>query len=364
MILTKMHIRLTTFPAGGRLPLIRQAAPTLARLCSGEAHPHHFALPAGLLDGRHPSPPVPDRSSLPGVRYQHSQAEGKGKPEGAEGTGEPASSKDGHGSGREAEAELEGSHGPVAHVSQRLQAIMKHNKHFVDNKLYLQPQTSVPTTSATRCIVVTCMDARLTHLLEDATGLRPGQAKKIKTAGAIVSHPFGGIMRSVIVALYELGADEVFVIGHHDCGMNNINTQVSCAHSLASSQRERPAPLPPRPHVYFIHVSVQLVQATLQKVISKGHIPAETITTLQYAGIDLHKWLHGFDSVQDSVRSGVETITYHPLVPAEVPVHGLIIDPHTGKLDLVVDGSDTLKARALKRGIGKVRADAAEALGH
>jgi carbonic anhydrase len=28
----------------------------------------------------------------------------------------------------------------------------------------------------------------------------------------------------------------------------------------------------------------------------------------------------------------------HPLFPPDVPVHGLVIDPETGKLDLVVDG--------------------------
>lgn len=43
-------------------------------------------------------------------------------------------------------------------------------------------------------------------------------------AGAIITHPFGGIMRSVLVALYELNADEVFVVGHYDCGMSNIKT--------------------------------------------------------------------------------------------------------------------------------------------
>lgn len=32
-------------------------------------------------------------------------------------------------------------------------------------------------------------------------------------------------MRSVLVAIYELGAEEIFVVGHHDCGMNNINPQ-------------------------------------------------------------------------------------------------------------------------------------------
>lgn len=30
-------------------------------------------------------------------------------------------------------------------------------------------------------------------------------------------------MRSVLVAVYELQAEEVYVIGHTDCGMSNIN---------------------------------------------------------------------------------------------------------------------------------------------
>ncbi len=31
-------------------------------------------------------------------------------------------------------------------------------------------------------------------------------------------------MRSLIIAVYMLKADEVIVMGHHDCGMQNINT--------------------------------------------------------------------------------------------------------------------------------------------
>ena len=111
-------------------------------------------------------------------------------------------------------------------------------------------------------------------------------------------------MRSVLVALYELHADEVFVVGHHDCGMMAINPT-----------------------------------ATLEKMVQRGGISIETIRTLEYAGINLKKWLHGFESVQESVRNSVSVIRNHPLVPRAVPVHGLIIDPSTGKLELMIDGN-------------------------
>ena len=68
------------------------------------------------------------------------------------------------------------------------------------------------------------MDTRLTELLPKAMNLKNGDAKIIKSAGAVITHPFGGIMRSLIIAVYELQADEVYIVGHHDCGMSSIDT--------------------------------------------------------------------------------------------------------------------------------------------
>jgi carbonic anhydrase len=124
----------------------------------------------------------------------------------------------------------------------------------------------------------------------------------IKNAGAIVSHPFGSVMRSLLVAVYELGAEEIAVVGHHDCGM----TGLSCA-------------------------------SVLDKAIDRG-VSKAVLTTLDHAGVDLKKWLTGFERVEDGVRQSVETIKNHPLLPRGVPVHGMIIHPETGKLDLLVDG--------------------------
>jgi carbonic anhydrase len=146
------------------------------------------------------------------------------------------------------------------------------------------------------------MDTRLTELLPRAMGFANGDVKLIKNAGAIVSHPFGSVMRSVLVAVYELGAEEVVVVGHRDCGM----TGLSCAR-------------------------------VLDKALQRG-IPRETLSTLNNSGVNLEKWLTGFERVEDGVSQSVETIRNHPLLPRDVPVHGLIIDPETGQLDLLVDG--------------------------
>ncbi|RAP78190.1 beta-class carbonic anhydrase [Paenibacillus montanisoli] len=187
----------------------------------------------------------------------------------------------------------------------KLKDILAFNEQFVANRDYEKYLTD--RFPDKKMVIVTCMDARLTELLPKALNLRNGDAKIIKNAGAIVTQPFGNIMRSILIALYELGADEVVVIGHHECGMTGINPEVVIEHMLDSG------------------------------------VSQETVRTLRNSGMHLERWLTGFDNVHDSVERSVGIIKNHPLLPPNTPVHGLIIDPQTGKLDLVVNGYEPVK---------------------
>lgn len=181
-----------------------------------------------------------------------------------------------------------------------LNTLLEHNRNFVANHEFEQFKTDkFPDKNL---LVLACMDARLVELLPKAMGLKNGDAKLIKNAGALVTHPWGSVMRSIVVAIYQLRVDEICVVAHDDCGMNAINP----AQVLACA-------------------------------IDRG-VPAQTIDTLRFAGIDLDSWLKGFDNVDDSVRHTVGLIRQHPLVPKDIPVHGMVIHPETGALKLVVDG--------------------------
>ncbi|MEH7106300.1 beta-class carbonic anhydrase [Bacillus sp. JJ1764] len=186
-------------------------------------------------------------------------------------------------------------------MSEILNDILEFNKKFVGDHEYEKYETTKFPNK--KMVILTCMDTRLLELLPKALNLGNGDAKLIKNAGAIVSHPFGSIMRSILIAIYQLQAKEVMVIAHHDCGMSGLKPE-----PVIASMKER-------------------------------GITDEKLNTLTYSGIDIQQWLHGFDSVTDSVKSSVEMIKNHPLMPEGVPVHGLVIDPKTGKLDLVVDGT-------------------------
>src|SRR5690349_10432858 len=99
--------------------------------------------------------------------------------------------------------------------------IFAHNTSFVQKREYEPYRTD--RFPEKKLVVLSCMDTRLVELLPRAMNLRQGDAKLIKNAGAIVSHPFGSIMRSILVAVYELGAAEVVVVGHHGCGMTGLD---------------------------------------------------------------------------------------------------------------------------------------------
>src|SRR5690625_3880134 len=104
-----------------------------------------------------------------------------------------------------------------------LEEMLHYNQQFVANKEYERYETdSYPNK---RMVVFTCMESRLVELLPKALNIHNGDVKMLKNAGAIIRKPYDSIMKSILVAVYELKAKEIVVIGHHDCGMSKINPQ-------------------------------------------------------------------------------------------------------------------------------------------
>lgn len=183
----------------------------------------------------------------------------------------------------------------------RLTEILTYNKEFVEGKGYEKYITSKHPDK--KMVILTCMDARLTDLLPKAMNIKNGDAKIIKNAGATIAHPFGSAMRSILVAIYEFNAEDVFVVAHKGCGMSNLDTS-----------------------------------SFINTIIDRG-ISEEIIDTVYNSGINIKKWLHGFDSVEESVRDSVEIVRKHPLMPKNIRVHGLVIDSSTGELEVIIDGN-------------------------
>lgn len=182
-----------------------------------------------------------------------------------------------------------------------LNEILDYNHEFVSEKEY-EPYITTKFPDK-HIVILTCMDTRLVELLPKAMNIKNGDVKIVKSAGAVINHPFGGIMRSLLIAVYELQANEVYIVGHYDCGMSSIEPD-----------------------------------KMMNKMIERG-IAQETIDMLKHSGVELDEWLRGFTDVQETVKHSVEMVRNHPLMVKEIPIHGLVINPATGQLDLVVDGN-------------------------
>ena len=178
-----------------------------------------------------------------------------------------------------------------------LQDILDYNKKFVEEKKY--EQYAADKYPSKKLAILTCMDTRLIELLPAALGIKNGDAKIIKNAGGVVSNPFGSVIRSLLVAIIELGVEEVMVIGHTDCGVQHIDSDMMIKHMLEHG------------------------------------VPQDHINLMKYCGIDFEKWLAGFDTVEDSVRETVDTIRNHPLIPDNIQISGFVMDSYTGELHTI-----------------------------
>ena len=144
--------------------------------------------------------------------------------------------------------------------------------------------------------IVTCMDTRLVNFLEPALGLTRGDVKIIKQAGNVLTGVFDATVRSLLVCIYELGVNEIAVIGHHECGMAKTTSE-----SLTKAMIER-------------GVSPDAI-----KMVEK----------------ELVEWADSFQRPEENVKEVVKQLRENPLIPKDVKVHGLMFHPRSGKVQLL-----------------------------
>lgn len=146
---------------------------------------------------------------------------------------------------------------------------------------------------------LTCIDARLNHLLPEALGIAEEQFIWLRNAGNIITSPLSSTMRSLALACAVKGAKEIAIIGHTDCLVCKTTT-------------------------------LQLLDRLAALGVDRHRLPSNLV---EYFGL--------FGSERQNVTRGVDFIRASPLIGSRVPVHGLLIDLKTGQLEWVVNGYDT-----------------------
>lgn len=169
-------------------------------------------------------------------------------------------------------------------------------------------------------VALTCIDPRLQPLMPEVLGIPEEHFIWLRNAGNIITGPLSSTMRSLALACAVKGGREIAIIGHTDC--------LVCKTSM-----------------------MELTERFRALGVDRTRLP-ENLT--EYFGL--------FASERQNVLRAVEHARGSPLIGPRVPVHGLMVDIHTGRLEWLVDGYRALESTAAPSPTGLYSLPALEAL--
>lgn len=153
-------------------------------------------------------------------------------------------------------------------------------------------------------VILSCIDPRLNHLLPRVIGLPELEFIWLRNAGNVISDSSTGAARSIALACAIKGGREIAIVGHTDC-------------------RVRSTTVP------------DLLEGFNGLGIARSKLPENLVESF---GL--------FASERQNVISGVDALRRSPLIGPRVPVHGVLLDVQSGKLECLVNGYEALALNA------------------
>ena len=155
-------------------------------------------------------------------------------------------------------------------------------------------------------VALTCIDPRLNPLMPGALGVPEAQFIWLRNAGNIITGPLSSTMRSLALACAVKGGKEIAIIGHTDCQVGKTST-------------------------------MQLLES-LRRLGVERHVLPDNLN--EYFGM--------FSSERQNVIKACEISRQSPLIGPKIPVHGLLVDIGSGKLEWLVNGYEVLQTFSSK----------------
>lgn len=149
-----------------------------------------------------------------------------------------------------------------------------------------------------KALFLTDIENGLEPILQEVTNIQAENILTIQSYGTLISHPYGDIMRSVIIAIYQENVEEIFVVGTKDKRIDTVN------------------------------VLTQL-ESTKDKIQTLDYLFQNCRP--EFSGGTLDEWLNGKENGSGNIEKSVDIIRNHPLVPSYVKVRCLIVNNKDGK---------------------------------
>jgi carbonic anhydrase len=183
-----------------------------------------------------------------------------------------------------------------------LEAIVEANQR-ASNPAEVQFDSS-PYTANLPIIALTCIDPRLNRLFPNALGIPEDQFIWLRNAGNIIFDPLSSMTRTLALGAAIKGGREIAIIGHTDCKVGQTNV-------------------------------MQLTDRFKALGVDRSKLPD-----------NLNEFFGLFASERQNVMRGTGFVRQSPLIGPKVPVHGLVIDVNTGRLEWVVNGYEAFATTA------------------
>ncbi|ANC20163.1 carbonic anhydrase [Bacillus cereus] len=152
-----------------------------------------------------------------------------------------------------------------------------------------------------KVLLLTDIEHGIEPIIQQVTNMQQENMLTINSYDSVIVHPYGDIMRSVIIAIYQENVEEIFVVGIEDKETDVVNLQIQ--RDSIKNNREI-------------------------DYLFENCMP-------EFSSDSLHEWLSGKENVSENIEKSIDMIRHHPLVPSDVKVHGFKID-RTGEKETVV----------------------------
>jgi len=172
-------------------------------------------------------------------------------------------------------------------------------------------------------IALTCIDPRLNKLFPEVLGVPEEKFIWLRNSGNIIFDPMSSMTRTLAMACAIKGGKEIAIIGHTDCLVCKTTT-------------------------------MQLLERFKELGVERQMLPD-----------NINEFFGMFSSERQNVIKGCDIVRHSPLIGPKIPVHGLLVDVTTGKLEWIVNGYEAWQrpASPVKNNFATMAVSSTEELG-
>lgn len=155
--------------------------------------------------------------------------------------------------------------------------------------------STVKSSATKKTMIITGVNQAIHPLLTAITNKNNKDMMILNSFGAVITQPYGCLIRNIILAIYNEMVEEIFIIGEMESKEVKLN---------------------------------------MSDKIKEHGVSEEILKTINYIDVvehDVINWLTGPQNIEDVIKKNKDLIKGHPLIPKSIPVHAYIANPETGE---------------------------------